>query len=54
MDKLIKSVVLPNSYCTIICYADDICIRAPSARDMQEILNQLSEVTKELGIVISA
>ena len=54
MDKLIKSVVLPNSYCTIICYADDICIRAPSARDMQEILNQLSEVTKELGLVISA
>ena len=53
MDKLIKSINLPNKNCTIICYADDICIRAPTTDDMQIILNQFSKVTNDLGLVVS-
>ncbi|KAK7081016.1 hypothetical protein SK128_025456 [Halocaridina rubra] len=33
---------------------DDICIRAPSANDMQIILNEFSQVSKDIGLVISA
>ena len=53
MDKLLKSIKLPNNQCTIICYADDICIRAPTANDMQMILDQFSEVAKNLGLIVS-
>ena len=53
LDKLMKSVTLPNHNCKIICYADDICIRAPTMHDMQTIMDQISELTKDLGLVIS-
>ena len=53
MDKLIRSIVFPNNKCIVICYADDICIRAPNIHDMQIILDQLSDLTKDLGLVIS-
>ena len=53
MDKLLKSINLPNNQCKIICYADDICVRAPTSGDMQDILNQLYEQTKLLRLVIS-
>ena len=53
LDKLIKSITLPNHNCIIICYADDICIRTPSMHDMQAIMDQISELTKDLGLVIS-
>ena len=53
MDKLVKSMQLPNNKCKIICYADDLCIKAPTLQDMQTILNQISTLTKELGLIVS-
>ena len=53
MDKLLKSITLPSNNCKIICYADDICIRTSTAPEMQNILDQLTNVTKDLGLVIS-
>ena len=53
MDKLIKSIVLPTFDCKIICYADDICIRAASIAEMQNILDQVAIKAKDLGLVIS-
>ena len=44
---------LPNNKCKIICYADDLCIKAPTLQDMQTILNQISTLTKELGLIVS-
>ena len=52
MDKLIRSIVFPNNKCIVICYADDICIRAPNIHDMQIVLDQLSHLTKDLDLVI--
>ena len=37
----------------IICYADDICIKAPSPTRMQSILNEFSSRAAECGLVIS-
>ena len=53
IDKLIKSITLPNHNCIIICYADDICIRTPTMHDMQTVMDQITELTKDLGLIIS-
>ena len=53
MDKLMKMIALPSPNCKIICYADDICIHAADATEMQNILDQISNKVKELGLIIS-
>ena len=53
MDKLMKVITLPSPNCKIICYAEDICIHAKDAIEMQNILDQISDKVNELGLVIS-
>ena len=53
MDKMLKSITLPSNMCKIICYADDVCIRTATPADMQNILDQITDVAKDIGLMIS-
>jgi hypothetical protein len=53
MHKLVTDIPLEDGE-SIICYADDICVRASSYERMQRILDELTTRAHECGVVISA
>jgi len=53
MHKLVTDIPLGDGE-SIICYADDICVRASSYERMQRILDELTTRAHECGLVISA
>jgi len=53
MHKLVADIPLGDGE-SIICYADDICVRASSQVRMQIILDRITAKAHECGLVISA
>ena len=52
MHRLLSTLQLQRGE-EIICYADDICIKAPTPARMQSILNDFATKAAECGLVIS-